>query len=545
MKKHTRILSLLLAMIMVFSLFPVSAFATETGTPAVVSQQLNLGDDLTMHFHVTAEENTVVNATVNGNTTQHDLSQMAPDSNGQYVIAVKLAAAQMTEAITLDFLQNDVSVLQKTYSVRDYAVAILEGNYPENTKNMVLYMLGYGAAAQNYFGVNTGALANAGYNTEAVQLPTEYEAMAINGAVDGMRFYGASLVFENQIAVRYYFKADSTEGVTFTANGARYNAVAKNGMHYVEIPGINPQDYAKSITLTAAKGEEKLSVSYSPLNYIIRMSEKGSTELKTLLNALYGYHSAAVEYVKRLSQEGAFFGAAGGYTTTNGFDISKDQGENATIQAVGNAPQYAFVHDVFTDKFCFETQINVSNVLNNDSWPKFGLLVNGSSEMVKFFVDMTPAMTATHVGVVYQPTGGGDDWAGAKSVEVPGMSFTGSDTIKLKLIRDGRGYYFYVNDVLVLRDNAGFKAETGAVGMFSFNTELTASNYSVLTGEDANDAIHAAKSQFKIRCCLLSIDRINLRKFPSEVLLSFLHCIPFYFYNTIAYIVSALNVWSC
>ena len=496
MKKHTRILSLLLAMIMVFSLFPVSAFATETGTPAVVSQQLNLGDDLTMHFYVTAEVNTVVNATVNGETIQHDLSKMTPDSNGQYVIAVKLAAAQMTEAITLDFLQNDVSVLQKTYSVRDYAVAILEGNYPENTKNMVLYMLGYGAAAQNYFGVNTGALANAGYNTEAVQLPTEYEAMAINGAVDGMRFYGASLVFENQIAVRYYFKADSTEGVTFTANGARYNAVAKNGMHYVEIPGINPQDYAKSITLTAAKGEEKLSVSYSPLNYIIRMSEKGSTELKTLLNALYGYHSAAVEYVKRLSQEGAFFGAAGGYTTTNGFDISKDQGENATIQAVGNAPQYAFVHDVFTDKFCFETQINVSNVLNNDSWPKFGLLVNGSSEMVKFYVDMTPAMTATHVGVVYQPTGGGDDWAGAKSVEVPGMSFTGSDTIKLKLIRDGQAYFFYVNDVLVLRDNAGFKAENGAVGLFSFNTKFTASKYSILAGEDANAAINTARKQF-------------------------------------------------
>ena len=111
--KHTRILSLLLAMIMVFSLFPVSAFATEAGTPEVVSQQLNLGDDLTLHFYVTAEANTVVNAKVNGKTTAYDLRTMTPNGNGQYVIAVKLAAAQMTEAITLDFLQNDVSVLQK------------------------------------------------------------------------------------------------------------------------------------------------------------------------------------------------------------------------------------------------------------------------------------------------------------------------------------------------------------------------------------------------------------------------------------------------
>ena len=304
--KYTRILSLLLAMIMVFSLFPVSAFATEADTPAVVSQQLNLGDDLTMHFYVTAEENTVVNTTVNGNTTQHDLSQMAPDSNGQYVIAVKLAAAQMTETITLDFLQNDASVLQKTYSIRDYAETILAGNYPAQTKNLVIRMLNYGAAAQNYFGVNTDSLANADYESEAVQLPTEYEAMAISGAVDGIHFYGASLVFENQIAVRYYFTG-SVGGVDF----GDYEVVEKNNMHYVEVPGINPQDYSNSITLTATKGEDTLNVSYSPLNYIIRMSEKGSTELKVLLNALYGYHTAAVKYVDNTG----FFGSAYGYET--------------------------------------------------------------------------------------------------------------------------------------------------------------------------------------------------------------------------------------
>ena len=113
------------------------------------------------------------------------------------------------------------------------------------------------------------------------------------------------------------------------------------------------------------------------------------------------------------------------------------------------------------------------------------MLVNGSSEMVKFFVDMKPDLTATHVGVVYQPTGGGDDWAGSRSVAVEGMSFAGSDTIKLKLIRDGQAYYFYVNDVLVLSDEAGFKDENGAVGIFSFNTVLTASNYTVLVGEEA------------------------------------------------------------
>ena len=159
--------------------------------------------------------------------------------------------------------------------------------------------------------------------------------------------------------------------------------------------------------------------------------------------------------------KGELFGYAEGdgigYGTSDGVDLSKDQGSAPSVAITGGAPQYTYLNDVFTDQFCFETEINVSQVLNNDNWPKFGLLVNGTTEMVKFFVDMNPSMTATQVGVVYQPTGSGDDWAGAKAVDVPGMSFTGSDTIKLKLIRDGRGYYFYVNDVLYCVTTQAFR----------------------------------------------------------------------------------------
>lgn len=235
--------------------------------------------------------------------------------------------------------------------------------------------------------------------------------------------------------------------------------------------------------MTTADGKNSVAAYY--VSDKVHLSAEGYSVLSKCLNELIFKNAPT-----------GFFGNAGDYQSSNGVDFSNDQGENPSIRFFGASPQYTFINDLITDKFVFETQVNVSQVLNNDAWPKFGLLVNGASEMVKFYVDMKTDMTATQVGVVYQPTGSGDDWAGAKAVDVPGMSFTGSDTIKLKLIRDGRGYYFYVNDVLVLRDNAGFQAETGAVGMFSFNTELTASNYSVLTGEDANDAIHAAKSQF-------------------------------------------------
>lgn len=186
--------------------------------------------------------------------------------------------------------------------------------------------------------------------------------------------------------------------------------------------------------------------------------------------------------------KGELFGYAPGYGTSEGVDLSGDHGSAPIVAITGGAPQYTYLNDVFTDKFCFETEINVSSVLNNDNWPKFGLLVNGESEMVKFFVDMNPQLAATHVGVVYQPTGGGDDWAGSKSTEVPGMSFSGTDTVKLKLIRDGSAYYFYVNDALALHDPEGFHDARGAVGIFSFNTVLTASRYAVAVGEQAVEA---------------------------------------------------------
>ena len=206
-----------------------------------------------------------------------------------------------------------------------------------------------------------------------------------------------------------------------------------------------------------------------------------TTTVSNLALEVFADEAAAQTYAAtKESRYGENFGSSQRtYWTTNGVDVSADKGENPTISITGGAPQYAYWNDVYADTFTMETEVNVQAVLNNDGYPKFGLLVKGETEMVKFYVDMTPQMTATRVGVVHQPANEADDWANAKSVEVPGMSFTGKDTIKLKLVREGRAYSFYVNDVLVLSEDAGLLAENGAVGIFSFNTQLTASNYSV------------------------------------------------------------------
>ena len=73
-----------------------------------------------------------------------------------------------------------------------------------------------------------------------------------------------------------------------------YTPVLKDGLYYVEIGGILPQNLDQQIMLTVQNGEGKqLSVTYGPMNYIVRMNEKGDDELKALLKALYNYHLAA------------------------------------------------------------------------------------------------------------------------------------------------------------------------------------------------------------------------------------------------------------
>ncbi len=120
-------------------------------------------------------------------------------------------------------------------------------------------MLHYGAASQTYFNYNTDNLANSGIEASEPAA----DAAAVNAC-------------------------------TFTANGKTYAPQLKDGLYYIEISDIFPQDLDKQITLTVTDAQGNiLAVTYSPMNYIVRMNEKGSENLKNLLKALYNYHLAA------------------------------------------------------------------------------------------------------------------------------------------------------------------------------------------------------------------------------------------------------------
>ncbi|MBQ3419024.1 MAG: InlB B-repeat-containing protein [Erysipelotrichaceae bacterium] len=255
-----------------------------------------------------------------------------------------------------------------------------------------------------------------------------------------------------------------------------------NGIEYTN------QKYEQLVTLT-----EEMCDS---LDYVTGISVfdllKGKTNLFRLDNVHLNDEGYLVfsDYLYDLIFKGETFGVSKAnnnsyrYKTTNGVEISNDNGSNPNIEFFGGSPQYAFVNDTYTDKLYFEAQFNVSEVLNNDAWPKFGLLLDGQSEMLKLFVDMTPSLTANNVGLVHQLTGKGDDWANAINKAVNNMKFTGDDNIKLSIIKNGKDVYAYVNDELVIFEENCSLNNLETVGAFSFNTRVTLSNY-LLFKDDA------------------------------------------------------------
>ena len=55
-------------------------------------------------------------------------------------------------------------------------------------------------------------------------------------------------------------------------------------------------DLDQQITLTVSNGTDDLTVTYGPLNYIVRMNEKGSENLQALVLAMYNYYLVAEAY---------------------------------------------------------------------------------------------------------------------------------------------------------------------------------------------------------------------------------------------------------
>ena len=266
-----------------------------------------LGDDLSLNFLVKVDESIADTATVEFTVAgkaagSFKVSDAEKDENGNCVFVAHMAAAQMTEEVTLQVVAGEYAGEIHSYSVAKYAKTVLNDSNFSQYHALVREMLNYGAAAQVYFAYNldkpidTELYAGAGAaEIDASNVPEK----SVSGSVSGVTYYGASMVYTSKNALRFYFIENNTiQDYTFTVAGNTLIPVKKGDMWYVEIGNINPYQLGDAVTLTVTGGEEVLTVSYSPMNYIVRMSEKGSEALQPLLKAMYNYYLSAKAFME-------------------------------------------------------------------------------------------------------------------------------------------------------------------------------------------------------------------------------------------------------
>lgn len=249
-----------------------------------------------------AGDSVKVRITLGSRVMEQPVASLPVTEEGLYVVSAELAAAQMTEKIKVELLNGDTVSVSTVYTVRQYADAILAEDELTEYHALVRQLLHYGAAAQTYFDHNMENLADTGITGIAAQeLPTAAaEEMSVTGESESVQFYAASLLYRDRITLRVYFTGDVT-GCTFTANGKAVTPTQKDQLYYVEVTDILPQrlDRQAVVGVTAADGSA-VTVRYSPLNYLVRMGQKGSEDLRALLKAVYNYYLAAESYVSAI-----------------------------------------------------------------------------------------------------------------------------------------------------------------------------------------------------------------------------------------------------
>lgn len=311
---HSRIQKIaliFLTVLILFGVLPSGTSASQSGSAAqITAQQLDLGDDLTMHFYGTVSSeyvaDAVVNITVGGKeAASYIVKDMTPEENGTYRFSVDLGAPEMTENITLTVTAGENTLLQNTYSIQAYARYLLEGDATEETKALLKEMLNYGAKAQIYFDHKTDDLANAGYEIDAqAVIPSDAPEVTVADDLPGIIYHGTSMVFESKLALRYYFLTlKGVEGYTFTVDGIPYTPIPKDDYYYIEVSGISPDQMDAQMEIAVTGDSGRLSFRYCPMTFISRMYHKdtSSDALKNLLLAASRYFAAAEVYTDPLA----------------------------------------------------------------------------------------------------------------------------------------------------------------------------------------------------------------------------------------------------
>ena len=278
------------------------------GTSITLDGKIKVNGFMDLSDKVLANEHAYVKYTRGNEVVEVPVADAVSTDNG-YAFPFEISAKNMTDDIRMQLFSGDYELgEEEVFSAYSYANAIISDSetYGAKAVAMAKAMLNYGGYAQEYFGYNTGNLANKSLVAEEKDLSSvtadsivDYKRGEQADAAIG-RVAGSNLSLKTTTTLKVYFEI--AEGVdasvlTFTVNGTEVEVI-QNGKYYqVSIEGIAAHDLDTVYTLTVSDGTNTLEATYSAMTYVYNiLSRDRAQELKDVMAALRLYNLAADAY---------------------------------------------------------------------------------------------------------------------------------------------------------------------------------------------------------------------------------------------------------
>ena len=201
-----------------------------------------------------------------------------------------------------------------TYSVADYCYSMLEKTDDAKLRTLLVDLLNYGAASQDYTGYKHINTCNKALTEEqkawgtatvpSVSSVLNTKVAVVEGAT--AKWKGAGLVLDNAVTVRLRFAAESTEGlsVKITAAGqewtiTEFESAGIEGEYYVRFSGLTARQMRETLNATIYCDGAAISntVAYSIESYAAAKQNDANAKLVTLLVAMMRYGDSAAAFL--------------------------------------------------------------------------------------------------------------------------------------------------------------------------------------------------------------------------------------------------------
>ncbi len=312
MKKIWKIMLVVLCITMLAtSAVPaVSAISNDVNGAVMSSVSVAAGGSVKMNFNYSTlgdAEKVVVE--VAGEITEISAADLSTNEKGEYVVTVPLSPDQMADAVNVYAVDAAGNVSgEKVYSIREYALAVLNNSSFESYHAAMRGLLNWGAMAgvlfnegANSVNINKGIYAEGTNPVNGLSSFFEGEGSVSNGneiSVSGYEVY----LEPGNTSIKFFFTYTGTERPTATVQKSTGTPVAitpkseGNGVYSVSISNLGVAVFNKEYTVTVSAGSDSASVTKTMLEYLnqIAFEEKYTEAQHNLAKSMYQFYVQAM-----------------------------------------------------------------------------------------------------------------------------------------------------------------------------------------------------------------------------------------------------------